>query len=207
MTYGEVRREALRLAFQDSIAGERIPENYNNQADYTAMIPGLVDAAQMDIVTRAKKQIPAFVSLSDLSCSENGAFYVYNLPADCQDIMHGGLVYTRGNDIGRYSGYKLIGQMIFVPKSFSGELSLEYWRYPVSVGSDPADNIQLDNTEDTHSAIPYYVAAQMLLYDDPFRYQALRNEYETRISALHNPVFVENGKVEDVYDFFGGGFW
>lgn len=65
-------------------------------------------------------------------------------------------------------------------------------------------SVQLDGTADMHSAVPYYVAAQLVMYDDAFRYQALRNEYETKITLLHDPVFVEETPVNNVYDFFGG---
>ena len=176
MTYGDVKREALRLAFQDTIAGAQIPESYNNQADYTGQIPGLVDSAQMDIVIRAKK-ISAVTPLPSLAMTMENTFRVYTLPDDCQEIMQGGLVQMQDNGYGdmlvrRYGGYRAVGKALFVPKSAPREMGLEYWRYPESVGTNPTDCQQLDNTADTHSAIPYFVAAQLVMYDDAFRYQA-----------------------------------
>ena len=49
MTYGELKNRVLELIFSYSVAGSQIPATYNNQADYIAMIPGLVNNGQMDI--------------------------------------------------------------------------------------------------------------------------------------------------------------
>ena len=211
MTYGDVKREVLKLIFSDTIAGSEIPSTYNNQADYIKMIPQLVDSAQMDIATRAKK-IPAMVPLDSLEHEESGGFTVYTLPDNCLDVMHGGLVRSYTNEFGipemtRFHHYRFYGNKLYVPNKVRGEFNLEYWRYPESVGADPEESLKLDNTPDTHQAIPFYVAAHLLLYDDAFRYSALRNEYETRIAMLHNPVFVEDSRVEDVYGGFNWGGW
>lgn len=212
MTYGEVKRMALKLAFTDTIAGDQIPDTYNNQADYTNQIAGLVDSALMDIVTRAK-HIPALVSLDELESVEVPGFTVYTLPADYQDMMHGGLVSVTRDHIGwpdrivRYRGYRFIGGKLYVPECAPANMQMEYWRYPVSVGADPADDLQLDGTPDMHQAIPYYVAAQLCQYDDAFRYQANRNEYETKIALLHDPIFVEEDPINDVYNFDGGAWY
>ena len=212
MTYGEAKRMALRLAFTDSIAGDQIPDTYNNQADYTNQIPGLVDSALMDIVTRAK-HIPALVMLDDLDSTEQGAFTVYTMPYGYQDMMHGGLIATTrdgysGEDrIIRYRGYRLIGGQLYVPRNAPQHMQMEYWRYPTSVGNHPDDFLQLDGTPDMHPAIPYYVAAQLCQYDDAFRYQANRNEYETKIALLHDPIFVEEEPINDVYNFNGGSWY
>lgn len=208
MTYGEVKREALKLAFTDTIAGQDIPNSYNSQADYVLQIPGLVDSALMDIVTRAK-HIPEVVQLDDLKSSQQNAFIAYCMPPDYQDMVHSGLVAFIPDAFGeeqivRFRNYRLIGGKLLVPRTAPKGMSLEYWRFPRSVGSNPADSVQLDGTADMHSAVPYYVAAQLVMYDDAFRYQALRNEYETKITLLHDPVFVEETPVNNVYDFFGG---
>ena len=54
MTYGELKRQALMLISQYSIAGTTVPASYNNQADYIMKIPLLVDSAEMEIATTVK---------------------------------------------------------------------------------------------------------------------------------------------------------
>jgi hypothetical protein len=79
------------------------------------------------------------------------------------------------------------------------QIIVEYYRYPKSIGDDPSDDLELDNTPDTHAALPYFVASQLVMYDDAFRYSALHNEWETRLSRLTEPVTVEYAPVDDVY--------
>lgn len=86
MTYGEVKRMALRLIFSDTAAGQPIAESYNDQADYLAAIPALVDSAQTDIAVRARR-IPALCPVDSLSEREEGGFRVLTLPADCREPM------------------------------------------------------------------------------------------------------------------------
>lgn len=209
MTYGQVKREALRLIFSDTLAGEPIQPSYNNQADYILAIPGLVDAAQTLIATTARK-IPALMPLACMERTEDGAFDVYSLPKNCWRLAGGGLI-AQGRDetgeaaLGRYKGYRLFGgSRLYVPKGKRG-LTAEYWRYPESVGEAPADELELDNGPEVHAAIPYYVAAHLALYDDAFRYSALYNEFEARLNRLSEPLFVEEETTADAYLGFAAG--
>lgn len=73
----------------------------------------------------------------------------------------------------------------------------------MSVGASPEDTLELDNTPDVHAAIPFFVAAQLVLYDDSYRYAVLRSEYESRVAALRESARVEESAVGDVYGFDG----
>lgn len=196
MTYGEVKRMALELIFSDTVGGVPIEDSYNDQADYLAAIPSLVDSAQNDIAVRAKK-IPALTNLSELRHETQGEFTAYELPEDCREVE--GLVLP---DMTRLD-YRLLAGKLFVSGEAPEGTLLDYRRYPVSVGSGPEDSLELDSTPDVHSAIPYFVAAQLVLYDDSYRYGALRNEYESRVTALRDKPRYESGSIEDVYGFCG----
>ena len=89
MTYGELKNRVLELIFSYSVAGSQIPATYNNQADYIAMIPGLVNNGQMDIATSVKR-IPAMAILSELESEQVGERILYQLPADCWMPFTGG---------------------------------------------------------------------------------------------------------------------
>ena len=206
MTYGDVKRLALQLAFTDTVAGQEIPGSYNGQADYLLQIPGLVDSALTDITLRGKR-LPAAVALAELPSRVQGGYTVYTLPADYRELMHGGLVALvsdgcGGQEFRCYRQFRFLGGELAVPRSAPGELTLEYWRAPASVGSAPSDSAPLDGTPDMHRAIPYFVAAQLVMYDDGFRYQALRSEYEVRVAALRDGLTVEEVPIRDAY--FGG---
>ena len=215
MNYGQVKRESLRKIFSDTIAGDQIASTYNNQADYEKAIPGLVNDAMTYIATTVKR-IPEIVKLDDLARTEEDTYYVYTLPDDCYEIMNGGLIIPFPKNCervvaDRYRRYRQYGgTQLWLPKNAPAGLQLEYYRYPYQLPNDPDDNISLDNTPDTHAAIPYYVAAQLVMYDDAFRYAALYNDWESRLSRLKEPVITEDTRIHDVYGFghsFEYGWW
>ena len=201
MTYGQVKRAALRLLNASTIAGSEVPLSYNDQADLVLAMPSLVDDAVMQIATTVKK-IPAAVCLDKLEQLSAGGGTLYTLPADCWRLMNGGLLRADGE--GRWHDYRLLGRQLLLPAG-EKELWAEYWRYPVSVGDEPEDDAPLDNSPDTHTAIPYFVAGQLVLYDDAFRYAALHNEWESRLRRLGEAVFTERSRVRDAYAGFDCG--
>lgn len=209
MTYGQLKKRVMQLAFSESIAGTEIPATYNNQADYLRMIPGLANDGMMYIATTVKK-IHEIVPLSSLEQQDFGAYTLYVLPNDFYQLMNGGLIWQRPEyyeDPRRYTyqrfhGYKLYGRnklMIAKRTPHLDEMMVEYFRFPSQLKDEPDDNTELDNTPDTHEVLPYYIAAQLVIYDDPFRYSAFHNEFETRLSRIVEPVTTEFAPVEDVY--------
>ena len=198
MTYGELKKRVLELIFSYSVAGSQIPATYNNQADYIAMIPGLVNNGQMDIATSVKR-IPAIVLLEDLEQEQIGERVLYKLPDDCWLPFTGGLLMERSRRYERFFGYRFISGKIELPCHHPPDLALEYWRYPERVSTETEDSTELDNTPDVHECLVFYVAAHLLAYDDAYRYTVFLNMYEERIRRLREPVWIEPGPIEDVY--------
>lgn len=210
MTYGRVKNEALKLLNGYSIAGAGIPSSYNNQADYLARIPGLVDDAQMYIATTAKK-ISTTIPLEEVRKTPYGGMYLCSMPENCWQLSGAGLAMfadsddLSGRSYARYHGLKRVERNKFIlPKSVADDphniLLVEYFRYPVLLGESPADNSPLDNVPETHSMIPYYVAAHLAIHDDFSVYTSLYNEFETRLARLGEALETEVWTTEDVYD-------
>jgi hypothetical protein len=214
MNYGQVKHATMQLVFSDTVAGDDITPSYNNQADYLKAIPMLVNDCMMYIATSVKK-IPELVPLSSLTKADFGAFDMYTLPANCWRLMNGGLVWPTTNDIGqpvftRFHGYKMYANnKLLIQKNTPSidQMMVEYYRYPIALDDSPDDTTELDNTPETHSIIPYYVAAHLVVYDDYFRYSVLWNEFETRLGRITEPVFTESEQVQDVYGFGYENFW
>ena len=197
MTYKECKDRALQLAFNYSLAGTEIPGTYNNQADYLAMIPGLINEAEMDIATTVRR-IPAQKALSDLHCVPGDREDIYLLPRDCYLPVTGGLIEERRPE--RFSGFRFVGRnKISVPHGLGEYLILEYFRYPRKLHQSVHDGCRLDNDPAVHECIPYYVAYGLLLYDDAYRAQVFKNEYEQRKFRLREPVWLEAGAIKNVY--------
>ena len=210
MTYGQLKKQVMQLIFSESIAGAEIPPTYNNQADYLRMIPGRANDGMMYIATTVKR-IPELIPLTSLAYEEmpNGD-RLYTLPEDFWQMHNGGLIWPKPIDgfntaYERFHWYRIYARnKLLVPRKVPhlDDMLVEYYRYPHALPDEPEDEEELDNTPDTHSALPYYIAAQLVLYDDPFRYSALYNEFETRLSRITEPVTTEYSMVEDAY----GGF-
>ena len=202
MTYGELKNRVMELVFSYSVAGTTIPATYNNQADYIAMIPGLVNNGQMDIATSVKR-IPAMVRLEELEQEQVGERVLYRLPEDCWLPFTGGLLPERSWRYERFFGYRLVAGRIELPCHHPPDLALEYWRYPHRVSAGTEDSTELDNTPDVHECLVFYVAAHLLAYDDAYRYTVFLNMYKERIGRLREPVWIEPGPIEDVYRMTG----
>ena len=200
MNYKWARDYTLELINQYSIAGAVTPETYNNQADYLARIPKLLNDAQIYVATTVGK-IRAVEDLDNLSCDDNGKWLVYTMPGDFWQLCSGGLIrYDEDNELERCNLYHAIGaNQIAVSKTVSGNMSVEYYRLPRPLSEKPEDDELLDNTVPAQMALPYYVAAHLVMYDNAYAYQALMNEFETRLARLAESPTIIYGTVADTY--------
>jgi hypothetical protein len=199
MNYGWARDFTLELINQYSVAGTKVPEAYNNQADYLNRIPKLLDDAQFYVATTAGRMRDT-VDLEELPRSERGDWYIYNLPSNCWQVCAGCLIRFDGPEMRRYHQYRMMGKSrLAVPKALEGLLSVEYFRYPAKLGDNPKDSTPLDNTEEAQRALPYYVAAHLLMHDNPFAYSALYNEFEAKLGRLYEEPQTEPTIIQDVY--------
>ena len=211
MTYGELKHKVLNLIFSYSKAGDAIELSYNNQADYINQIPPLLSSVQSYIYQVVR--IQDSILLKDLTVEDHGATNVYVLPDDCAKIVPGIIIPRQrkgpwgGEVFERRMDYKLFGgNKMMAPKNLPDDAILEYEKRAVPVPVNVQDNYVLRNTEEINEIIPFYIAAFVILYDDPFRYSALYNEFETRLQRLRKtPTYVETTDVVDLYGGFSAG--
>lgn len=207
MTYAWARDFVLQLINQYSVAGDEVQLSYNNQADYIARIPNLLDSAQTILATTVRR-IRVTVPLSELPYTEEGEWRVYALPENCWQLASSGLVYFKGDRIQRFHRYHLIGsKQIAVPDCVGEGLLLEYFRRPSLLGDNPADGAELDNEPEVQMALPYYAAAHLVMHDNAFAYATLMNEFDDRKSHLYELPQTELSTVEDVYGAVEWGEW
>lgn len=199
MDYKWARDFALELINQYSIAGAEITDTYNNQADYLKRIPKLLDDAQMYAATTTGR-IRTTERLANMRCAEEGEWLVYTMPWDFWQMCSGGLVRYDGPRLQRYHRYHQLSKNKFaVPKPLDGDIMVEYYRYPRLLGPDPDEDSMLDNSVEVQMALPYYVAAHIVMHDNAFAYQALYNEFETKLARLAELPQTDINIVEDAY--------
>lgn len=204
MTYGWVQDQVLKLLNQYSIGGTNVPITYNNQADFINRIPSLVNDAIMEIATTAKK-IPASVELTELYCDEVGEYKRYRLPQNFYQFQTGSVIRTADGRRLHTNHYRLEGRdYVLIPKDESGDYTITYYRYPALVPESASmittpDEIRLDNTDETHMAIPFYVASFLLADSDAFRCSLFYNKYEDKLAKMSAGISAEAAPVEDIY--------
>ena len=217
MTYEQVEKQVLQLLNQYTVAGAPVAESYNNQKDYLLRIPGLVNDAMMEIATTVKK-IQEVVDLDTLSCEVIGDKLRYELPEDFYQFKTGDTFVTVMDD-GRMlhtNRYSIQGRnYMLVPRDEvdSGAFhTITYYRYPHLLSDKPDADEELDNTVDTHFAIPYYVAAFLVIHDDNFQFASFYNKYEDKLQKMSPGLSVEMTQASDasggvfVHDGYGMGY-
>lgn len=202
MTYKQVRELTLKLLMQYSIAGSTIPNVYNNQQDYLLRIPGLVNDAVMEIATTVRK-IPEFFDIASAEQEDFGKQIRVTLPDDFYQFMSGSVMKTRKGELIHTNKFHIQGKnYMLLPKEELENYQIIYYRYPKQLSEEPADTDELDNAPETHNAIPYYVAAMLVSYDDAFLCSLLMNAYNDRLQKMYPDISAEVHPTADQYGFY-----
>lgn len=204
MTYGEAKHKILGHCMADTIAGEPVELTYNNQADYVKRIPGLLNDVLRQLATSVKR-LTAEVKLTDLESEELGTIVKYNIPSDCYRFNSDCLIDLNSifdsNKHDFFAGYKRVGNSILLPQGLDEQLLFQYWRYPQKLSDNPSDNTVLDSSEEACEAAVFYVAGELMRYDNPYMYASLYNEFITQRNNMTEPIWYEYQPIEDVYNF------
>ena len=203
MTYEQVKNATLKLLNQFTMAGVPVAGSYNNQQDYLNRIPTLVNDALMEISTTAKK-ITVLQNLRSLPREDLGKQVRYELPGDFYQLVSGSVVTTQEGKVLHTNQYSTqTSKYLLVPKEEAGDYTVAYYRYPQLLPETPAADDELDNDPETHFAIPYYVAAMLVIHDDAFLYASFYNKYEDKLAKMGPGLTAEIDATQDVYAFFG----
>ena len=132
----------------------------------------------------------------------------YEMPDDFFQLVGRGIPYTNSDEFCMSHNYKWIGKKTLLLKSdLVGEWKLDYFRYPKQITQETASNFELENELEAQLAIPYYVAAHLIMYDDAGAYQVLMNEWELKLSRLGEGVHTTTEDLDDVYFQHLNRYW
>ena len=211
MNYGEIRDASLQLIGQYTIAGTPYAPSYNNQQDYLNKIPFLINDCLIYMATTVRRY-PAQVTLDPDKGEEYGNWRRYVLPEDLLEIRPGGLLVPtadkRRGESSIWTRYKIEEpDHILIPRMVDKPLVLDYYRRPqlLPFSGVPADSTQIDAPLNLQMAIPYYVAAHLVMEDDAFRYASLYNEFENKVARMTPAPYTEIQEVYDAYGTWDGG--
>jgi len=213
MTVQDCVNSALQLLNQYSIAGQITPLSYNDQSDDIARMVNLINDAQMEIATTNKTIdtsydyiMPPYDPTAPIVDVE------ITMPSDYFKFKALRFTPTEGRDRqSRYVGrnFKWISEdTLVLPSKPDGTYTIEYCRYPVRLDpymtTEARATTNLDNTQDTHEIIPYFVAAMIAIDENPKLYYALYNIWETRLARIGiKQAYAVSAPTEDVYGFGG----
>ena len=208
MTYGEIRDASLQLINQYTIAGSAYLPSYNNQQDYLNKIPFLVNDCLIYVASSVRRY-PSQVELDPEQGEPYGNYIRFTLPDDLLEIRSGGLLVPdadrRRDESTILTHYRIEDpDHILLPRKLDKTVILSYFRRPQLLpfsGGLPADDTVIDAPLTVCMAIPYYVAAHLVMEDDAFRYASLLNEFENKMSRITPAPFTE---IQEVYDVYGG---
>lgn len=209
MTFGEVKNASLSLLNAYSIAGTEVASSYNNQADVLNAIPFLINDAMLEIATTAKP-IPAKYVLTASNGTPHGDGWLsFEMPDDFFQLNGGGIPRFENQEFTRVHSYRWSGRATLLIKEdeLSDDMYVEYYRYPTLITAATNPNTELDNVSETHMAIPFYVAAHIVIHEDAFLYASFYNKYEDKLSKMGETLQTDVNQVEDVYDGAFSGDW
>lgn len=202
MTFEEFSKLVMQHLDQYSVAGDVLPDTYNNQVDYTNRICALANMALRTIATQTAPILacldPNEEGFSGRKDLPNGTTRI-EMPQDFWKMTGQGIPsFPCGEAYGRSMHYKHItDKEILVPTSELGRAIITYYRYPRKLQGK--EDEMLDATDMVADCASFYVAAQLVRQDDAYLYQTLYNEFETMLARLKRPIIAELAHVEDAY--------
>lgn len=203
ITYAYCRDAALKLIDRYSISGRRIPDTYNNQSDLLARVPELINDALMLLAQTAPLEATLDLSQAAETAEDMGGGWIcVHLPADTMKLSGAPAYKTTGDALAPSRQWRMLTatDMAIRAQDARGAL-LCYHRMPMPVSGGDGD--VLDCRPDAALAVPYYVAAHLIMGADEYRAAVLLNEFHDRAERLRPVPAAEDGTVCDAYGFGG----
>lgn len=203
MNYGQMRDFILQLINRYSVAGTKYQPSYNNQQDYLNRIPMLINDGLVYIASAIRKMPTQHILCPNRGEPYGNGYIRHMLPEDCLEICSGGMMVPGA----RYGEPRFLKEYILqepdyilIPAWMKKDVVLEYYRRPQLLPDAPTDDARVDATLDVQSAVCYYVAAHLVIFDDNYVYTTLYNEFENRAARL---IQAPTTEIRGVYDAYG----
>jgi len=143
---------------------------------------------------------------SDAAVPAYSPWVAYEMPADFFQLNGRGISQYRGSEFVLGHDYEWRGKTtLLLRRGMDGEFGVEYYRNPVKVTATTPELTELDNSVETHQAIPFYVASFLVQQDNPNLAATLYNTFETKLIRFGERIQTDVTEIVDVYGLMGGG--
>lgn len=107
-------------------------------------------------------------------------------------------VRTLLNDCGEpWENYRLCQKELLLPWLFQGTLQLTYEKMPDTITTMTPDTAEFEVSEDAQTALPYFVAAQCLLYEEPEAANYLTAQFQNLLLNLRQDRIASPDRVKN----------
>lgn len=204
MTYKDFKDFVLGLINQFSARGTELVETYNDQADYLQRIPGLYNAAMLELASEASHLTGVMHPAKEDVMDTGDGFVAVKVPDDFLSMTEDGIPMIRNGRMTRIKGYYMAGAgTVYIRTDLFKNGILEYNRIPERLPMSPGmidEDAKLDGTDEMQTAAAYYTAAMLVLQDDAFAYSALRNEYDDKLTEMKRRLRAEAFYIDEACD-------
>lgn len=166
MTYGQGKKKVYELLDEYSSGGEVLIDE-----DIEMKMLDFFDTAQKLI----SKDAPVYATYK---IKRKAGQTLYPMPSGFQKLVQ---VWRNGNPSKKY---RFIGGKLQIPENDHSEIMVEYQKLPDTLDESFTDEDEFEVDEEACEAMPYYVAAQVLLPDLMTDYRPYLEEWEKRRAEL-----------------------
>lgn len=176
MNLGSAKTKALQRMDEYSSSGAVIPEAKN--ADFKLRMNDAADYVQKEISDKVGINAVYTINSSVTPTATENGYDKYDLPTTYKDHRFAYI------DDERFEDYRMVDRQIWIPEGNTSTITLYHYKYPATITDSTADSYEFEVDPNTHECIPYYIAGQALMYDDPASSDKLLNIYYSRLEQL-----------------------
>jgi len=177
MTLGEGKQLAVALLDEYSNNGTILDSSHRGRMDHMLRFSLFFDLAQKQAALA--RPLVGETDLTQDTPGDTPGWREYPLPEGFLRLRT--LTDERGAP---WELFRLTGESIALPESFRGTLRMQYDRAPRTITLSTPDDTPFEVAEDAQAALPYSVAAQCLLYEEPEASAFLQEQFQNLLLNL-----------------------
>ncbi len=178
MTLGEGKQRAIALLDEYSNNGTLLGSEHRGRMDHLLRFPMFFDLAQKQAALARPLVGETLIRQGEPEEGETD-WREHPLPGGFLSLRS--LTDEHGQS---WELFRLTGETLALPGAFRGTLRMRYERAPETITLTTPDSAPFEVAEDAQAALPYYVASQCLLYEEPEASGFLQEQFQNLLQNL-----------------------